>query len=72
MFRQTSIDKFHAEKATRPVSLALATFGLLAALAVFVLVGQDAYLVDTVAFAGTIYAMWRLPSMRPDSAAASW
>jgi hypothetical protein len=40
MFRQTSIDEFHAEKATRPVSLALATFGLLAALAVFVLVGQ--------------------------------
>ncbi|WP_441251529.1 MFS transporter [Kitasatospora sp. McL0602] len=26
---------------------------------------QSAYLVDTVAFAATIYAMWRLPAMRP-------
>ncbi|MFF8775304.1 MFS transporter [Kitasatospora sp. NPDC015120] len=26
---------------------------------------QAAYLVDTVAFAATIYAMWRLPAMRP-------
>ena len=28
---------------------------------------QCAYLVDTVAFAATLYAMWRLPSMRPQS-----
>ncbi|MDH6134114.1 MFS family permease [Kitasatospora sp. MAA4] len=28
---------------------------------------QCAYLVDTAAFAGTIYAMWRLPSMRPET-----
>lgn len=28
---------------------------------------QSAYLVDTVAFAGTIYAMWRLPAMRPET-----
>jgi MFS family permease len=27
---------------------------------------QAAYLVDTVAFTATIYAMWRLPPMRPD------
>ncbi|MGV9270415.1 MFS transporter [Kitasatospora sp. NPDC003701] len=26
---------------------------------------QAAYLVDTVAFAATLYAMWRLPAMRP-------
>ncbi|MFB7666690.1 MFS transporter [Kitasatospora sp. NPDC056138] len=26
---------------------------------------QAAYLVDTVAFSATLYAMWRLPSMRP-------
>ncbi|WP_078910987.1 MFS transporter [Streptomyces sp. NRRL WC-3742] len=26
---------------------------------------QAAYLVDTVAFAGTLYAMWRLPALRP-------
>ncbi len=26
---------------------------------------QSAYLVDTVAFAATLYAMWRLPAMRP-------
>ncbi|MFI9273909.1 MFS transporter [Kitasatospora sp. NPDC052896] len=30
---------------------------------------QAAYLVDTVAFAATIYAMWRLPAMRPDGSA---
>jgi hypothetical protein len=40
MFRQTSVDVFHAEKATRPVSLALGTFGLLTGLAALVLVGQ--------------------------------
>ncbi|QKW22247.1 MFS transporter [Kitasatospora sp. NA04385] len=28
---------------------------------------QSAYLVDTAAFAATLYAMWRLPSMRPQS-----
>ncbi|MFF3073324.1 MFS transporter [Kitasatospora sp. NPDC057936] len=26
---------------------------------------QSAFLVDTVAFTGTLYAMWRLPTMRP-------
>ncbi|WP_374119948.1 MFS transporter [Streptomyces sp. LS1784] len=26
---------------------------------------QAAYLIDTVAFTGTLYAMWRLPAMRP-------
>ncbi|MEE1781682.1 MFS transporter [Streptomyces sp. SP17BM10] len=26
---------------------------------------QSAFLVDTVAFTGTLYAMWRLPAMRP-------
>ncbi|MER5865910.1 MFS transporter [Kitasatospora sp. NPDC002040] len=26
---------------------------------------QSAYLLDTVAFSGTLYAMWRLPAMRP-------
>ncbi|GAA1232369.1 MFS transporter [Kitasatospora nipponensis] len=29
---------------------------------------QAAYLVDTVAFAATLYAMWRLPAMRPERA----
>ncbi|MFJ5884294.1 MFS transporter [Kitasatospora cineracea] len=28
---------------------------------------QSAYLVDTAAFAATLYAMWRLPAMRPQS-----
>ncbi|MCW2897923.1 MAG: transporter [Streptosporangiaceae bacterium] len=28
---------------------------------------QAAYLVDTVAFTATIYAMWRLPAMRPEA-----
>lgn len=28
---------------------------------------QAAYLVDTVAFAATLYAMWRLPAMRPSA-----
>nr|WP_221522381.1 MFS transporter [Kitasatospora kifunensis] len=32
---------------------------------------QAAYLVDTVAFAATLYAMWRLPAMRPDRAGAA-
>ncbi|MFF9781824.1 MFS transporter [Streptomyces nigrescens] len=27
---------------------------------------QTAYLIDVVAFSGSLYAMWRLPSMRPD------
>ncbi|MCF3174810.1 MFS transporter, partial [Streptomyces sioyaensis] len=27
---------------------------------------QTAYLIDVVAFSGALYAMWRLPSMRPD------
>lgn len=27
---------------------------------------QAAYLIDVVAFSGSLYAMWRLPSMRPD------
>jgi len=31
---------------------------------------QSAYLVDTVAFSATLYAMWRLPSMRPGGDAA--
>ncbi|WP_442907022.1 MFS transporter [Kitasatospora sp. NBC_01250] len=30
--------------------------------------GQAAYLVDTVAFTATLYAMWRLPAMRPERA----
>ncbi|MFF5444768.1 MFS transporter [Streptomyces sp. NPDC012888] len=29
---------------------------------------QTAYLIDAVAFSGALYAMWRLPSMRPDGA----
>ncbi|KIQ65913.1 MFS transporter [Kitasatospora griseola] len=29
---------------------------------------QAAYLVDTVAFTATLYAMWRLPAMRPQTA----
>lgn len=29
---------------------------------------QSAYLLDTVAFSGTLYAMWRLPAMRPGAA----
>lgn len=31
---------------------------------------QAAYLVDALAFSASLYAMWRLPSMRPDTAAA--
>ncbi|MER5640288.1 MFS transporter [Kitasatospora sp. NPDC002227] len=31
---------------------------------------QAAYLVDTVAFAATIYAMWRLPALRPGDGTA--
>ncbi|MFJ9519999.1 MFS transporter [Kitasatospora sp. NPDC101801] len=30
---------------------------------------QSAYLVDTLAFSGTLYAMWRLPAMRPGDGA---
>jgi hypothetical protein len=40
LFRVTSIDTFHAEQAIRPVSIALATFGAVAGLAVLLLVGQ--------------------------------
>ncbi|MFI2073510.1 MFS transporter [Streptomyces triculaminicus] len=29
---------------------------------------QAAYLIDVVAFSGSLYAMWRLPSMRPEPA----
>ncbi|AOP48798.1 MFS transporter [Streptomyces lydicus] len=29
---------------------------------------QAAYLIDVVAFSGSLYAMWRLPSMRPEQA----
>ena len=31
---------------------------------------QAAYLVDAIGFAGSLYAMWRLPAMRPDAAEA--
>ncbi len=40
IFRVTSIDTYHAEQAIRPVSLALAAFGIIAGLACLVLVGQ--------------------------------
>ncbi|HEX2784351.1 MAG TPA: FtsX-like permease family protein [Ilumatobacteraceae bacterium] len=39
-FRVTSVDTFHAEQAVRPLSLALAFFGAIAAAATLVLVGQ--------------------------------
>ena len=39
-FRVTSVDTFHAEQAVRPLSLALGTFGGIAAAATLVLVGQ--------------------------------
>jgi hypothetical protein len=40
IFRVTSTDTFHAEQATRPVSLALAVFGIIVGLACLVLAGQ--------------------------------
>ena len=40
IFRLTSIDTFHAEQAMRPVSLALATFGIIAGVACLLLAGQ--------------------------------
>jgi hypothetical protein len=40
IFRVTSIDTYHAEQAIRPESLALAAFGIIAAVACLVLVGQ--------------------------------
>ncbi|MBK5331836.1 MAG: ABC transporter permease, partial [Ilumatobacteraceae bacterium] len=40
IFRVTSVDTFHALQATRPVSLALAVFSLIAAVSCIVLVGQ--------------------------------
>ncbi|WP_189133939.1 MFS transporter [Wenjunlia tyrosinilytica] len=58
-----------------PAANALATVSMNLGLTVGPLLGgvligaggyQAAYLVDTVAFAATLYAMWRLPSMRPD------
>lgn len=39
-FRVTSVDTFHALRATRPLSIALALFGVIAGLAALVLVGQ--------------------------------
>lgn len=39
-FRVTSVDTFHAEQAVRPLSLALASFGVIAGIAALVLVGQ--------------------------------
>ncbi|MCU1401585.1 MAG: hypothetical protein JWN62_4694 [Acidimicrobiales bacterium] len=39
-FRTTSVDTFHAEQAVRPLSLAMAIFGAIAAAATLVLVGQ--------------------------------
>jgi ABC-type lipoprotein release transport system permease subunit len=40
-FRPTSVDAFHADQATRPMSLALAAFGFTAAVAGLVLGGQS-------------------------------
>jgi hypothetical protein len=40
IFREPAIDQFHAIQSMRPISLALGVFGLIAALAAIVLVGQ--------------------------------
>ncbi|MEY2571190.1 MAG: putative transport system permease protein [Acidimicrobiaceae bacterium] len=40
IFRETRLDEFHALQAMRPISLALAVFGLIAGLAAIVLAGQ--------------------------------
>ena len=40
-FRVTSVDTFHAEQAVRPLSLALALFGVIAGIAALVLVSQE-------------------------------
>ena len=39
-FRVTSVDTYHVEQATRPVSLALGSFGVIALVATLLLVGQ--------------------------------
>jgi hypothetical protein len=63
MFRQTSIDVFHAQKATRPVALALGMFGLLTGVAAVVLVGQAVgrYLVSEREHGAVVRAMGARP-----------
>ncbi|MFE5581640.1 MFS transporter [Kitasatospora sp. NPDC056531] len=51
--------------ATVSMNLGMTVGPMLGGVLIGVYGAQAAYLVDTVAFTGTLYAMWRLPAMRP-------
>ncbi|WP_329572605.1 MFS transporter [Kitasatospora sp. NBC_01266] len=54
--------------ATVSMNLGMTVGPMLGGLLIGAYGSQAAYLVDTVAFTATLYAMWRLPAMRPDGA----
>ena len=54
---------------TVSMNLGLTVGPMLGGLLIGVWSYQAAYLVDAVAFGASLYAMWRLPSMRPETAA---
>ncbi|MGF1426456.1 MFS transporter [Kitasatospora sp. LaBMicrA B282] len=52
--------------ATVSMNLGMTVGPMLGGLLIGLYGAQSAYLVDTVAFTATLYAMWRLPEMRPE------
>ncbi|MDH6118977.1 MFS family permease [Kitasatospora sp. GAS204A] len=56
--------------ATVSMNLGMTVGPMLGGLLIGAYGSQAAYLVDTVAFTATLYAMWRLPAMRPGGAQA--
>ena len=55
---------------TVSMNLGLTVGPMLGGLLIGVWSYQAAYLVDAIAFSASLYAMWRLPSMRPESSGA--